>query len=94
MCVCLLIFHVFHPGEDVYVSLYGSCEELNIHLKPDSVMLKNTYITMATVQTVSLTNGSDIPLQYCWRALPSQQEEDLSLSGYASRHTTCLTGEV
>ncbi|XP_075327326.1 hydrocephalus-inducing protein homolog [Odontesthes bonariensis] len=78
-----LLLH-YHTGEDVHVSLYGSCEELNIDLKPDSVMLKNTYITMATVQTVPLTNGSDIPLQYCWRVLPSQQEEDLSLSGESS----------
>ncbi|XP_022605572.1 hydrocephalus-inducing protein homolog [Seriola dumerili] len=73
-----LLLH-YHTGEDVYISLYGACEELNIHLEPDSVLLKKTYISLANVNTVSLTNSSDIPLQYCWSTWPSQEEEELSL---------------
>uniref|UniRef100_A0A3Q1FMQ5 HYDIN/VesB/CFA65-like Ig-like domain-containing protein n=1 Tax=Acanthochromis polyacanthus TaxID=80966 RepID=A0A3Q1FMQ5_9TELE len=71
-----LLLH-YHTGEDVYISLYGSCEELDIRLVPDSVWLTNTYISLANVQKVSLTNNSDIILQYCWTVSSSQQEEDL-----------------
>uniref|UniRef100_A0A3Q3KPP0 HYDIN/VesB/CFA65-like Ig-like domain-containing protein n=1 Tax=Monopterus albus TaxID=43700 RepID=A0A3Q3KPP0_MONAL len=76
-----LVLH-YHTGEDVYISLYGACEELNIHLKPDSVLLKKTYISLANVHTVSLTNRSEIPLQFCWSAWSSQEDEDLNLSRY------------
>ncbi|KAM7396206.1 hypothetical protein PAMP_019263 [Pampus punctatissimus] len=69
----------YHTGEDVYVSLYGACEELSIHLEPDSILLQNTYISLANVHKVSLTNSSDIPLQYNWTTWASQQEEDLCL---------------
>ncbi|KAI3371721.1 hypothetical protein L3Q82_024292, partial [Scortum barcoo] len=73
-----LILH-YHTGEDVYISLYGACEELNIQLDCDSVLLKKTYISLASAHTLSLTNRSDIPLQYCWTTWPSLQEEALSL---------------
>ncbi|XP_035521672.1 hydrocephalus-inducing protein homolog [Morone saxatilis] len=73
-----LLLH-YHTGEDVYISLYGTCEELNVHLEPDPVLLKKTYISLATAHTVSLTNTSDITLQYCWTTWPSLKEEALSL---------------
>ncbi|XP_025999986.1 hydrocephalus-inducing protein-like isoform X2 [Astatotilapia calliptera] len=73
-----LLLH-YHTGEDVYISLHGSCEELNIHLEPDSIWMENTYVSLISTRTVSLTNHSGIPLQYCWTVWPSQQEEDLSL---------------
>lgn len=58
---------VFCPGEDVYISLYGACEELSVHLEPDFVQLTKTYISLSTVnRTVSLINRSDLPLKYCW----------------------------
>lgn len=74
--------HVFCPGEDVYISLYGACEEVNVHLEPDFILLRKTYISLSTVHTVSLTNRSDVPLQYCWTTWPSLQEEALSLLRY------------
>ncbi|XP_054864966.1 hydrocephalus-inducing protein homolog [Amphiprion ocellaris] len=73
-----LLLH-YHTGEDVYISLYGSCEELDIRLVPDSVWLTDTYISLANVHKVSVTNNSDTILQYCWTVSASQQEEDLSL---------------
>ncbi|XP_049928998.1 hydrocephalus-inducing protein homolog isoform X2 [Epinephelus moara] len=69
----------YHTGEDVYISLYGTCEELDIHLEPDCVLLNKTYISLESVRTVSLTYKSDIPLKYCWTTWPSLQEEALSL---------------
>uniref|UniRef100_A0A665UR31 HYDIN/VesB/CFA65-like Ig-like domain-containing protein n=1 Tax=Echeneis naucrates TaxID=173247 RepID=A0A665UR31_ECHNA len=73
-----LLLH-YHTGEDVHISLYGASEELNICLEPDSILLKKTYISLANAHTVSLTNSSQVPLQYCWSIWPSQEEEDLSL---------------
>uniref|UniRef100_A0A3B5AYV9 HYDIN/VesB/CFA65-like Ig-like domain-containing protein n=1 Tax=Stegastes partitus TaxID=144197 RepID=A0A3B5AYV9_9TELE len=76
-----LLLH-YHTGEDVYISLYGSCEELDIRLVPDSARLTDTYISMASGHKVSLTNSSNTTLQYCWTVLPSQQQEDQSLLRY------------
>ncbi|KAM4733696.1 hydrocephalus-inducing protein homolog isoform 3-T4 [Anableps anableps] len=74
-----LILH-YDTGEDVHISLFGTSEELNICLEPEPVKLKKTYISLTSSQTVSLTNCSDIPLQYCWTMWPSQAEDNLDLS--------------
>ncbi|XP_035498051.2 hydrocephalus-inducing protein homolog isoform X1 [Scophthalmus maximus] len=73
-----LLLH-YHTGEDVHVRLHGACEELNVHLEPDSVTLEKTYISLSSVHKLSLTNSTDIPLRYRWSAWPGQEEEDLSL---------------
>ncbi|XP_041651130.1 hydrocephalus-inducing protein homolog [Cheilinus undulatus] len=73
-----LILH-YHTGEDVHIALYGVCEEVNIQLVPDFVLLPKAYISLASLYTVSLINRSDIPVKYCWTAWPSLQEEALSL---------------
>ncbi|XP_031731518.1 hydrocephalus-inducing protein homolog isoform X1 [Anarrhichthys ocellatus] len=74
----VLLLH-YHTGEDVYISLCGACEELNIRLEPDSVLLSQTYISLASVRKVFLTYSSEISLKYCWTTWPSLQEEALSL---------------
>nr|XP_029134421.1 hydrocephalus-inducing protein homolog [Labrus bergylta] len=73
-----LLLH-YHTGEDVYIGLYGACEEVNIQLDHDFVLLQKTYVSLASVHTVSLINSSGIPLKYCWTTWPSLQEEALSL---------------
>lgn len=71
--------HVFCPGENVYIRLYGSCEEVDVHLEPDLVHLTQTYVSLSTVnRTVCLINRHNVPLQYCWTTESSIQEEDLS----------------
>uniref|UniRef100_A0A8D3BS88 HYDIN axonemal central pair apparatus protein n=1 Tax=Scophthalmus maximus TaxID=52904 RepID=A0A8D3BS88_SCOMX len=77
-----LLLH-YHTGEDVHVRLHGACEELNVHLEPDSVTLEKTYISLSSVHKLSLTNSTDIPLRYRWSAWPGQEEEDLSLLRYS-----------
>ncbi|KAM8861524.1 hydrocephalus-inducing protein homolog isoform 3-T3 [Synchiropus picturatus] len=72
-----MVLH-YHTGEDVFISLYGTCEELNIHLQPDSALLEKTYISLCTTYKVSLHNSSNIPLRYQWTTWASQQEEDLA----------------
>uniref|UniRef100_A0A3Q2ZZE8 HYDIN axonemal central pair apparatus protein n=1 Tax=Kryptolebias marmoratus TaxID=37003 RepID=A0A3Q2ZZE8_KRYMA len=71
----------YHTGEDVYISLCGTCKELKIQLETDFLMLKNTYINMTDTQTVSLTNESDVPLRYRWAVWRSQKQEDLEEKG-------------
>lgn len=89
MSVCVLF-----PGEDVYISLYGVCEELNIQLQPDFVPLQKTFISLSTVHTVSFTNRYDVPLKYFWTIWPSLQEEALSLLRYIrtdlNRYIVCV----
>ncbi|XP_053175951.1 hydrocephalus-inducing protein homolog [Scomber japonicus] len=80
-----LLLH-YHTGEDLYISLYGACEELSIHVEPDSVLLKKTYISLANVHTVSLANSSDIPLQYKWTTWANQQEEESLESDPTANH--------
>ncbi|XP_043979545.1 hydrocephalus-inducing protein homolog [Gambusia affinis] len=69
----------YDTGEDVHISLFGTAEELNICLQPEPVILSKTYISLTSSETVSLTNCSDIPLQYHWKLSPSQTKDDLYL---------------
>ncbi|KAG7521590.1 hydrocephalus-inducing protein-like [Solea senegalensis] len=69
----------YHTGEDVYVSLCGLCEELALHLEPDSLTMNRTYVSLASAHKVSLSNRSDSVLQYQWTLWSSQEEEDLIL---------------
>uniref|UniRef100_A0A3B4AXY3 HYDIN/VesB/CFA65-like Ig-like domain-containing protein n=1 Tax=Periophthalmus magnuspinnatus TaxID=409849 RepID=A0A3B4AXY3_9GOBI len=66
----------YHTGEVVYISLCGACEELDIQLGSDLVLLDKTYISLSSVHTVTLTNTSDIPLQYFWTTQPSHSEQE------------------
>ncbi|KAM4554444.1 hydrocephalus-inducing protein homolog [Fundulus diaphanus] len=80
-----LLLH-YDTGEVVHISLFGTSEELDICLEPEHVKLKKTYISLASSETVSLTNRSDIPLQYRWTVWPSQAKDDPYLSRENSVH--------
>lgn len=73
-----LLLH-YHTGENVFASLRGTCEELDINLGTDSITLNKTYISLASIHKISLTNTSDSILHYCWSVWASQLEENLSL---------------
>ncbi|XP_054633597.1 hydrocephalus-inducing protein homolog [Dunckerocampus dactyliophorus] len=74
-----LLLH-YDTGEDVHISLQGSCEELYLQLIPEYLHLEKTYISLSNTHTVSLTNSSDTTLKYCWMTWASQQEENLDTS--------------
>ncbi|XP_047205151.1 hydrocephalus-inducing protein homolog isoform X6 [Girardinichthys multiradiatus] len=74
-----LLLH-YGTGEDVHISLFGTSQELDICLEPEPLKLKKTYISLASSQIVSLTNCSEIPLQYHWTVWPSQAKDDLENS--------------
>jgi hypothetical protein len=65
------------PGEEVSIGLHGVSEELDVCLKPDSVVLENTFISLCSVRTVSLANPGNAPLRFCWKSWPSQHDEDV-----------------
>ncbi|XP_061629909.1 hydrocephalus-inducing protein homolog [Phyllopteryx taeniolatus] len=66
----------YDTGEDVYISLHGSCEELKLNLIPENLDLEKTYISLSNTHTVSLTNSSDTTLKYCWTTWSTQLEEN------------------
>ncbi|KAM9854716.1 hydrocephalus-inducing protein homolog [Aulostomus maculatus] len=70
-----LLLH-YHTGEEVVISLCGACDERNIHLETDIILLEKTYISLCNVRTVCLTNSSDVHLKYCWTRWKSKQEEE------------------
>ncbi|XP_013867590.1 hydrocephalus-inducing protein homolog [Austrofundulus limnaeus] len=71
-----LLLH-YHTGEDVFISLCGTCEELKVRLDTDVLQLKSTFINMSNAHIVSLTNRWDVCLHYRWTEWSSHQVEDL-----------------
>ncbi|XP_061825847.2 hydrocephalus-inducing protein homolog [Nerophis lumbriciformis] len=71
---------LYDTGEDVHITLHGSCEELSLHLIPEYLHLEKTYMSLSNTHTVCLTNTSDITLKYRWTTWASQQEENMDSS--------------
>ena len=69
------------------IGLHGVSEELAVCLRPDSVVLEKTFISLCSVRTVSLANPGKVPLRFCWKSLPSQRDEDMDRIRYTHRHT-------
>ncbi|XP_077372587.1 hydrocephalus-inducing protein homolog [Festucalex cinctus] len=80
-----LLLH-YDTGEEVHISLHGSCEELKLNLIPEYLDLENTYISLSNTHTVSLTNNSDITLMYCWTTCSSQPEVSQDCSVLEQQH--------
>ncbi|KAJ3596857.1 hypothetical protein NHX12_003257 [Muraenolepis orangiensis] len=70
----------YHTGENVLIRLHGTSEELDMRLKPDSVALENTFISLCSVRTVSLANEGDVPLECSelWRQQEMEMERFLA----------------
>ncbi|XP_051916753.1 hydrocephalus-inducing protein homolog isoform X2 [Hippocampus zosterae] len=75
-----LLLH-YDTGEDVHISLHGSCVELKLNLIPEHLTLEKTYISLSNTHTVSLSNSSDTTLKYCWTTWSSQSEEIQDCAG-------------
>ncbi|XP_072290521.1 hydrocephalus-inducing protein homolog [Eucyclogobius newberryi] len=82
----------YHTGELICVSLFGACEEIDIQLESDLVLLDKTFISLSSVQTVSLTNTSHIPLRYFWTTQPRcSEQEDMPRWVHAIHHSGPLS---
>jgi hypothetical protein len=59
----------------VYVNLSGAGTELDVLLSKPSVLMPPTYVTLANNSALMLTNRSEAPVEYRWRAYASEADE-------------------
>eukprot|EP00794_Sanderia_malayensis_P018879 gene18879-20779_t len=65
----------YDTGEEIYVTMYGNANDMNVRLDKNTIKLDNTYITSASQRTVSIWNRSDIIVHYEWKSLATLAEE-------------------
>nr|XP_055030475.1 hydrocephalus-inducing protein homolog [Misgurnus anguillicaudatus] len=70
-----LLLH-YHSGEVIQISLYGESTDINVGLDRNSVVVENTYITLANYQTVAIINKSDSIVHYHWKNFATEDEEE------------------
>lgn len=62
--------------ETLYVSLYGSAQDINVRLEKNTIELEDTYITMNNQTSITLVNHSDTIVRYEWKNYPTLAEEE------------------
>lgn len=70
-----LILH-YDTGEDVYISLYGAAQDANVRLDKNSLRIENTFISMASQRTVTISNRTDVLAHFRWTQFATKEEED------------------
>lgn len=66
-------------GEDLYINIYGAAADVNVRLDRNSVLMKRTYISMASQRCVTLANRSDVIVHYQWKCFGTEEEEEEQL---------------
>lgn len=66
----------YDSSESVYVSMYGSSQDMNVRLDKNSLRIEDTYITMTNQRTVTIHNRSDIIVHYEWKKFATIEEEE------------------
>nr|KAG5712964.1 hypothetical protein BaRGS_021758 [Batillaria attramentaria] len=66
----------YDTGEKVFVSLYGAAQDASVRLDKNSLRMENTYLSMASQRTVTITNRSDVIAHFRWTQFATQEEED------------------
>lgn len=70
------------PGEDVYLRVHGSGQEIPIRLERSLVNIEETYVGLANLRQITLHNRSDIMVHFYWSNFSSQIAEDLDRETY------------
>ncbi|XP_052230840.1 hydrocephalus-inducing protein-like isoform X4 [Dreissena polymorpha] len=70
-----LVIH-YDSGEDIYVKLYGAAQDANVRLDKNSVRIENTFISMASQRTVTISNRTDVLAHFRWTQFATREEED------------------
>lgn len=65
----------YETGEEIYISLYGAAIDYNIRLDKSTVKMENAFISCASQRTVTLSNRSDIIVQFKWTNFATLREE-------------------
>ncbi|KAH3778727.1 hypothetical protein DPMN_180197 [Dreissena polymorpha] len=76
-----LVIH-YDSGEDIYVKLYGAAQDANVRLDKNSVRIENTFISMASQRTVTISNRTDVLAHFRWTQFATREEEDQQKSMY------------
>ena len=66
----------YDSSESVFVSLYGSAQDVNVRLDKNSLRIEDTYITMSNQRTVTIHNRSDIIVHFEWKKFATVEEEE------------------
>ncbi|ORX48158.1 hypothetical protein BCR36DRAFT_329786 [Piromyces finnis] len=66
----------YDTGEEVYINVYGSADDVNIRLEKQILQMDNTYINLVSMKVLTLYNRSDIIIKYQWKQFSSQIEEN------------------
>lgn len=66
----------YDSNEIVYVSMYGSSQDINVRLDKNSLRIEDTYITMTNQRSVTIHNRSDIIVHYEWKKFATIEEEE------------------
>ena len=63
-------------GEELSVSLRGDTHNAGVRLEHREVRLADTYVGLGSRQEIKLINNSDVLVNFCWKALGSETEEE------------------
>ena len=63
-------------GENIYISLYGVAQDALVRLDKNSIRIENTFISMASQRTVTISNRSDVIAHFRWTQYATQEEEN------------------
>ncbi len=50
----------YDTGEEVYINMFGSADDVNIRLEKQILQMDNTYINLMSMKMLTLYNRSDI----------------------------------
>ena len=54
----------YDTGEEVYINIYGSADDVNIRLEKQILQMDNTYINLVSMKVLTLYNRSDIIVMF------------------------------
>ena len=65
----------YDSNETIYVSLYGTAQDINVRLDKSSIRIEDTYITMCNQRSVTIHNRSDIIVHFEWKKFATRELE-------------------
>jgi len=66
----------YEDGEQVFISLSGISENVDVFLSTPSLALEATYISLSSQRTVKVQNRSEIPVKFSWKQFAHVVEEE------------------
>ena len=70
-----IVVPIFVAGEDLYIALRGTSQDVAVRLEKSSVQLDATFISLGSQKTVTISNRSDIVAHFRWTRFATANEE-------------------